>query len=45
MTEQGTPIRFTVSADEILTTIAVGYRFNGCSGDEAWMKEGYNSPH
>jgi hypothetical protein len=31
-TAHGTPITFTVSSDEILTTIAVGYSFNGCSG-------------
>src|SRR5688572_11814170 len=35
-TEQGTPITFTVSADEILTTITVGYRFNGCSGTQTF---------
>jgi len=31
-TAQGASIAFTVSADEVVTTIAVGYDFNGCSG-------------
>ena len=35
-TEHGTPITFTVSSDEILTTIAVGYSFNGCSGTQTF---------
>ena len=35
-TGHGTPITFTVSADEILTTIAVGYSFNGCSGTQTF---------
>jgi hypothetical protein len=26
------PIAFTVSSDEMLTTITLGYDFNGCSG-------------
>jgi hypothetical protein len=35
-TAQGASIAFTVSADEILTTIAVGYNFNGCSGTQTF---------
>ena len=31
-TTQGAPITFTVSSDEILTTIVIAYSFNGCSG-------------
>lgn len=31
-TSQGTPISFTVSADQKVTAITVGYDFNGCSG-------------
>ena len=33
-TSQGQPIAFTVSADERVTTITVGYDFNGCSGSK-----------
>ena len=29
-TAQGTPISFTVSSDEVLTAIAVGYSLNSC---------------
>src|SRR5690606_30890133 len=32
MTDQGMPITFVVSDDETVTTITVGYDFNGCSG-------------
>ncbi len=35
-TAQSTSIAFTVSPDETLTTIAVGYRFNGCSGNQTF---------
>src|SRR5438046_1264923 len=31
-TSQGTPITFTVSSDQKVTDITVGYSFNGCSG-------------
>jgi hypothetical protein len=31
-TSQGAPIAFTVSAAQKVTTITVGYSFNGCSG-------------
>ena len=31
-TSQGTSITFTVSSDQKVTAITVGYRFNGCSG-------------
>jgi hypothetical protein len=31
-TSQGTPITFTVSADQKVTAITIGYSFNGCSG-------------
>jgi hypothetical protein len=33
-TSQGTPISFTVSADQKVTAITVGYNFNGCSGTQ-----------
>jgi hypothetical protein len=35
-TAQGTLITFTVSSDEVLTAIAVGYNFNGCSGTQTF---------
>ena len=35
-TSQGTPISFTVSADEKVTSITVGYSFNGCSGSQTF---------
>jgi hypothetical protein len=31
-TSQGRPITFTVSSDQKVTAITVGYSFNGCSG-------------
>ena len=31
-TSQGTPIAFTVSSDQKVTAINIGYSFNGCSG-------------
>jgi hypothetical protein len=31
-TSQGEPITFTVSPDELLTTITIGYNFKECSG-------------
>ena len=33
-TAQGTPIGFTVSSDQKVTAITVGYNFNGCSGTQ-----------
>src|SRR5690348_4859164 len=33
-TAQGTPISFTVSSDQRVTAITVGYNFSGCSGTE-----------
>ncbi len=35
-TVQGASISFSVSSDEALTTIAVGYTFNGCSGTQTF---------
>jgi len=35
-TAQGTSITFTVSSDEILTTLAVDYGFNGCWGTQTF---------
>lgn len=35
-TAQGTSITFTVSSDEALTAIDVGYIFNGCSGTQTF---------
>ncbi|HVG55295.1 MAG TPA: hypothetical protein VM846_12740 [Vicinamibacterales bacterium] len=35
-TAQGAPIAFTVSPDEILTTLSVGYSFNGCTGTQTF---------
>ena len=35
-TAQGASIAFTVSPDEALTTMAVGYTFNGCSGTQTF---------
>ena len=35
-TAQGAPIAFTVSTDEALTELAVGYNFNGCSGTQTF---------
>jgi len=35
-TAQGMVITFTVSSDEILTTLSVGHSFNGCSGMETF---------
>src|SRR5262245_60873015 len=31
-TSQGSPIEFTISQDEKVTSITIGYNFNGCSG-------------
>src|SRR5688572_15405045 len=36
ITSQGMPIAFTVSPDETLTTITIGYSFNGCSGSQTF---------
>ena len=35
-TAQGRSIMFTVSSDETLTTLAVEYSFNGCSGTQTF---------
>jgi len=35
-TTQGMPIAFTVSSDEAVTTITVGYSFNSCSGTQTF---------
>ena len=35
-TAQGAPVTFTVSPDEILTTLAIGHSFNSCSGTETF---------
>jgi hypothetical protein len=35
-TSQGTPLVVVVSADQRVTTITVGYRFNGCSGSRTF---------
>jgi hypothetical protein len=36
MTSQGRPISFTVSAGQKVTTITLGYSFNGCSGTKTF---------
>ena len=36
VTQQGQPITFTVSEDDKLTSIVVGYNFNGCSGTQTF---------
>jgi hypothetical protein len=35
-TAQGTSILFTVSADQVVTSITVGYDFNGCKGSNTF---------
>ena len=35
-TAQGRPISFTVSGDEKVTEISIGYNFNGCSGSHTF---------
>ena len=35
-TAQGQPIAFTVSSDEKVTAITLGYSFNGCSGSHTF---------
>lgn len=35
-TVQGQPIAFTVSSDEVVTTITIGHAFNGCAGSETF---------
>jgi hypothetical protein len=37
-TTQGKPISFTVSRDEKLTSLIVGYEFNGCSGTREFFQ-------
>jgi hypothetical protein len=36
VTQQGQPITFTISAEEKVTSIVVGYNFNGCSGTQTY---------
>jgi hypothetical protein len=36
ITSQGMGIAFTVSPDETVTTITLGYRFGGCSGSQTF---------
>jgi hypothetical protein len=36
MTSQGASIAVTVSSDQKVTSITVGYRFNGCSGSKTF---------
>ena len=33
-TSQGRPIAFTVSPDETVTSLSIGYSFNGCAGTQ-----------
>ena len=35
-TSQGPPISFTLSPDQTLTSLTLGYSFNGCSGSAAY---------
>lgn len=35
-TSQGAPFAFTVSTDQKVTAIIVGYNFNGCSGQQTY---------
>jgi hypothetical protein len=35
-TAQGAPIAFTISGDEKVTSITLGYDFNGCSGSQTF---------
>jgi hypothetical protein len=42
-TSQGSPISFTVSADEKVTTITVGHSFNGCSGTQTFPNLSVNT--
>jgi hypothetical protein len=35
-TVQGRPIAFTISPDELVTTITLGHDFNGCSGSQTF---------
>jgi hypothetical protein len=35
-TSQGSPISFSISPDEKVTSITVGYNFNGCSGSQTF---------
>ena len=35
-TAQGEPISFTISSDELVTAISVGYSFNGCRGSQTF---------
>ena len=43
VTQQGQPIAFTVSEDEKLTSIVVGYSFNGCSGTQTYANLNINT--
>ena len=35
-TAQGTPVTFTISTEENVTTISVAHNFNGCSGSQTF---------
>jgi hypothetical protein len=35
-TAQGTPITFTISTEENVTTISIAHNFNGCSGSQTF---------
>jgi hypothetical protein len=35
-TAQGAPIAFTMSADDRVTSLTIGYAFNGCSGSQTF---------
>src|SRR5687768_8415135 len=37
-TSQGRPIAFTVSQDEMVTSISLGYEFNDCSGTRRFLE-------
>jgi hypothetical protein len=37
-TAQGAAIAFTVSSEEILTSLSVGYSFNGCTGTQTFSE-------
>ncbi len=41
-TAQGRPIAFTISPDEVVTTITLGHDFNGCSGSQTFSNLSIN---
>jgi hypothetical protein len=43
-TSQGAPISFSVSADQTVTSITVGYKFNGCSGTSTFANVSLKIP-